>query len=469
MLLQQRSVAQEMAERFGRLGDAQRQGHVFEWMHEISFNLKAIAEDDDARLRVTTWLGEPHAPADLRVYGSSGEVLSEVQAKVVGNAAQRLAFSDGLASDKYQGMQLLVPSDHVGGTQSLLGRRLAMPEGPLHDRYAEVRANLTDRVTQGQLTSNAVTTNELADAARDPQGHLQSMIRSTHLRDVAVAGGTAAVTAGLTTGLVDVATALVRTGSLDGLNWTEVARRAAKHALGAGAAACIAEGLSGLGQHAMASGAGGWADALVDGGLDHFMGLAAFKIAGIAHGIATGRLSGEAAAWAAAETLTRATAGWACAAIGQVVIPVPVVGALIGNVVGQFGASMLVQGIRLAVAARDKAAAWDAEYEQLLRHTAELQEVAARELREGESALATYEVGFRAQVLPRLHRLQSAVATGRPDEVLSDLAGITRSYLGTPLFASLAEFDALMSDQDFTLVLDLGLTAPQSCPSDAET
>src|SRR3712207_7737823 len=109
-----------------------------------------------------------------------------------------------------------------------------MPEGPLHDRYAEVQENLTDRVTEGQLTSSPVSTSELADAARDPQGHLQSMIRSARLRDVAVAGGTAAVTAGLTTGLVDVATALVRKGSLKGLDWTEVARRAAKQALGAG-------------------------------------------------------------------------------------------------------------------------------------------------------------------------------------------------------------------------------------------
>src|SRR4051812_25727086 len=73
MLLEQRDVALQIAERFGQLGEAQRQGHVFEWMHEISFNLKAIAENDEARLRVTTWLGEPHAAADLRVYGPEGK------------------------------------------------------------------------------------------------------------------------------------------------------------------------------------------------------------------------------------------------------------------------------------------------------------------------------------------------------------------------------------------------------------
>lgn len=253
-----------------------------------------------------------------------------------------------------------------------------------------------------------------------------------------------------------MAASVVRNGTLGGVDWSEVARRAAKQAARAGAAACLAEGLSGLGQHVAAAGASGWADALVDGGLDHSMGAAVLKIAGIAHGVATGRLSNEDAAWAAAEALTKAAAGGACAAIGQAVIPIPYVGAVIGSVGGQLGATLLVQGIRLAVTARDRSAAWDAEYEQLLRQTAELQKAAADELREVDQALAAYEVGFRTHVLPRLHRLNDGVAMGRPDDVLSDLADISRSYLGTPLFASMAEFNKLMADEDFTLVLDLG-------------
>src|SRR3712207_9272710 len=106
-----------------------------------------------------------------------------------------------------------------------------MPEGPLHDRYAEVQENLTDRVTEGQLTSSPVSTSELADAARDPQGHLQSMIRSARLRDVAVAGGTAAVTAGLRRWLVGGRTALVRKGSAEGHDLAAGARGAAKQGI----------------------------------------------------------------------------------------------------------------------------------------------------------------------------------------------------------------------------------------------
>lgn len=455
-LLEERDTAQQIAGRFANVDAAQRQGHVFEWMHELSFNLRAIAEDDDARLRVTTWLGEPHAAADLRIYGPDGGVLSEVQAKVVGNAARRLAASDGLAADKYRGMQLLVPNDHLEGTEVLLDKRLAMPDGPLHDRYADVRENLTDRVELGKIASDPIGTAGVVDAANDPQGYLQSMIRDGHLRDIAKAGGAAAVAGGLTSGLIDVAIGLARKGTVHELDWSEIGRRAARRAVRAGVAGCLAEGLSGLGQHAAAAGSGGWADGLAVGGLDHVVGNAVLSIAAIAHGVATGRLSNEDAGWAAAEALTKATAGWACAAIGQAIIPIPVVGAVVGSMVGQFGATLLVQGIRLAVTARDRSAAWDEEYDQLLRQTAELQASAAADLREVEKALATYEVSLRTRVLPRLVRLQGALAGECPDAVLLDLADISRLYLGTPLFASMAEFDELMADEQFTLVLDFG-------------
>ncbi|SMO89221.1 hypothetical protein SAMN06273567_106162 [Geodermatophilus aquaeductus] len=445
-----------MAERFGKLGQEQRQGHVFEWMHELSYNLKAVAQDEEARLRVTTWLGEPHAAADLRVYGASGDVLSEVQAKVVSGAARRLAPTDGLSAHKYEGMQLLVPSDHLTGTQELIDQRLGMPEGPFHARYADVRERLTDRIVSGEVSSTPVSTSDVAGAACDPQAYLQSLIRSQQLRDIARAGGAAALTAGLTTGLVEVATSYVQAGTREGIPWPEVARRAAQSALKAGTIACLSEGIAGAAQHAAEAGAGSWVGAVVEGGFDHVLGRAVFGLAGIAHGVATGRLTADAAAWAAAETLTKGVAGWACAAVGQAVIPVPIVGAVIGQVVGQYGAVMLVQGLRMAVTARDRSAAWDAEYEALLRHTAEVQAAAAEELREVEAALAAYDVGFRRLVLPRLDAIQAALGTGRPDDVLADLADLTHTYLGTPVFASIAEFDALMQDRDFTLVLDLG-------------
>lgn len=56
-----------MARRFANVGSAQREGHIFEWLHELSFNLAAVAENDSFRLMMTERLGDPHSPADMRL------------------------------------------------------------------------------------------------------------------------------------------------------------------------------------------------------------------------------------------------------------------------------------------------------------------------------------------------------------------------------------------------------------------
>jgi phage tail tape-measure protein len=60
--------------------------------------------------------------------------------------------------------------------------------------------------------------------------------------------------------------------------------------------------------------------------------------------------AGEFAARSCESTLQTALV-WACGAVGQSVIPVPVVGALVGGFVGQHSATVIVQGLHQAVAA----------------------------------------------------------------------------------------------------------------------
>jgi hypothetical protein len=71
-LLGQQGTVHALQDRFANIGAEQRGGHVFEWEHEVTFNLDAIAKHEQVRARVTEWLGEPHAPADLRLYDASG-------------------------------------------------------------------------------------------------------------------------------------------------------------------------------------------------------------------------------------------------------------------------------------------------------------------------------------------------------------------------------------------------------------
>ena len=454
MLLEQEDVAGEFARRFANTQPWHRDGHALEWAHELSFNLDAIAKDSDLRARVTTWLGEPHAPEDLRIYGDSGQVVAEVQAKAVGAATQRLRE---LADDKYGGMTLLVPTDHMNSTTSLIDRRLTMPEGPLHVRYRSVEERLDDHINIGNVASEPATSDELRAISDDPAGYLDHLIGDNLLSQLGTAATATAATAAFAQGLSTVAVARLRSGSFDDVPWTEAARQAAMAAARAGVVARGAQAISLAAQGAVAEGATAVSlDALAGSTLPFALARSTWDLAVITHGAATGRVSPAQAGLAAAQTLTRNTAVWACAAAGQAVIPIPVVGALVGGLVGQYGAAMLIQGVRIAVTARDTAAQWDGEYEQLLRRTAEIQQASKSEIAMIRRQVDSYDSEFRNRVLPRLEKLTASLGTSTADHVLRNLAEVTTLYRGTPQFASMAEFDNLMLHEDFTLDLTTG-------------
>lgn len=451
VLLQQEGVAADFARRFANIQPAQRDGHALEWAHELSFNLDAVAKDSSLRAQVLTWLGQPHTPEDLRIRDGAGHTIAEVQAKAVASATQRL---HELANDKYDGMQLLVPANHMDSTTSLIDRRLAMPEGPLHEQYRSVEDRVSDHLSAGGVSSQPMTTDELRAVSDDPTGYLQHLMERNQLSQLGTAAASAAGTAALAQGLSTIALARLRTGTFDDAPWTEAARQAAIAATRSGVVALAAQGISLTAQDALAHGATSAAThALADSTLPFALARGTWDLAVIAHGAATGRLAPAEAGIASAQAITRSTAVWACAAVGQTLIPVPVVGAMVGGLVGQYGAAMMIQGIRLAVVARDTSAEWDAEYEQLLRRTAELEHAAREDIARVAEQSRLYDAAFAHRMLPALEDLSRTMGTGTPDEVLSALADVCVTYNGTPQFSTMEEFNELMSDELFTLDL----------------
>jgi hypothetical protein len=269
-----------------------------------------------------------------------------------------------------------------------------------------------------------------------------------------MAAASAAGTAALAQGLSTIALARLSTGTFDDLPWTEAARQAATAATRSGVIALTAQGISLTAQDALAHGATTAAThALAESTLPFALARGTWDLAVIAHGAATGRLAPVDAGIAAAQSITRSAAVWACAAVGQTVIPIPVVGAMVGGLVGQYGAAMMIQGIRLAVVARDLSAQWDAEYEELLHHTAELERASRDEIALVAQAARQYDAAFANQVVPALDDLSRSMGNGTPDQVLGALADLGAMYNGTPQFSTMEEFNRLMRDQAFTLDL----------------
>ncbi|MGW2955727.1 hypothetical protein, partial [Streptomyces eurythermus] len=181
---------------------------------------------------------------------------------------------------------------------------------------------------------------------------------------------------------------------------------------------------------------------------------AAYTVAEAGLDLARGRIdTGEFAALSCEATLTTALT-WACGAVAQTVVPVPVVGALLGGLVGQAAAALVVQGLQAALVAARADGAEDAATDLLER------ELRTASVTSGLLGSATGHLDDRrvthaaAVILPRLSRVQEELATSDPAGALPALAEPTGTVGGRPVFATQAEFDRWMADEDTVLRLD---------------
>lgn len=132
--------------------------------------------------------------------------------------------------------------------------------------------------------------------------------------------------------------------------------------------------------------------------------------------------------------------------VGQVLCPIPVLGALVGGVARQLAAATLVNGIRLALAAGRLAEIDEARFEQLEAEVLialEMEEA----LREAVRALAAeFDAAMAETVYPALSAVEASLDGTDGDDALRPLADLSRVFGGSPLFRTQAEFDDWMLD-----------------------
>ncbi|MER6364482.1 hypothetical protein [Kitasatospora sp. NPDC001527] len=459
--LRTQETVRRLAERYVNIGNAQRAGHLFEVMHELSFNRRAIMAGSAVRARVTEWAvgGSPTAAADLQ-FVVGGAVVGEVQAKlmdrVAGTAAQ-------LSRPDYAGMTRLVAADRAAAVEDLLDRRLAMDSGGVrYADFADARAHLTDRLDHGGVRSTPVDLADAHRAARDPAGWARGQTARAVGGEAAAAGAAAATVGGLIGAVTSAATqaARFRAGEISAacaaLTASAAAARAAVRSGSAASLSSLVRTAATAGRLPAVLGGGELASATVG---------AAYAVAEAGLDLARGRIDAAGFAERSCEATLTTALSWGCGAAVQAVLPVPVVGALVGGLVGQAVAVLIVQGLQGAlVAARadsgdESGGASDrgalAVGVDLLER--ELLTAAATAGLLG-TALGTLD-GVRATpagavILPQLSDVDLELASGDPAGALTSLAELTRAVGGRPVFTTQAEFDLWMADEEAVLRLD---------------
>ncbi|MEV7276819.1 hypothetical protein [Streptomyces sp. NPDC093111] len=443
--LRTRETVERLARRYAGIGNAQRAGHLFEVQHALSFNQNALRAGASVRAVVTEWAegGSQTAPADLWLV-DRGRLVGQAQAKLM-DSVPRSAHQ--LARPDYEGMTRLVAGDRVAAVDSLLERRLTMsPEGVRFADYADAHAHLKDRLKYGTVTSDPIDLADAHRAALDPMRWARGETLRAAGREAATAAGTAAAVGGLVTGALSAAGQLARVRAGE----TSAAAAALTSAASAAQAAARSGAIAGLGSVIRTASRAGRLPAVLGGGeLAFATAGAAFTVAEASVALARGHIdAGEFAARSAEATL-RTGLGWACGAVTQTVIPVPVVGALVGGLVGQAAGTLIAQGLQAALVA---VRGTDGPGAHLLER-----ELLTASLTSGLLGSAATALGpathASAVVLPGLEAVRERLAGTDPTAALSDLAMLTAAEAGRPAFMTPEEFDAWMTSEDTPLTL----------------
>lgn len=448
-VLDTRDVVQRLADRYANSDNAHRAGHMFEVMHGLSFNIDAIKQHERVRALVTEWVpgGSQTAASDIDlVQGDS--VVAEVQAKLYDSVS---GSAHQLAREHYDGMERLVAEDRFDAVKDLLDRKVTLhPDGINVEHFRDAHAHVTASLHYGDVSSHPTGYADAQHAALDPAAWIDGEVREAAASEFLTGVGTTAGAGAILTAVVNAASsaARVRAGEMTpaeaAITACAAAGRTMARSAGAGG---IGQGLE-LGAHV-----GAVSDALAHGTLPIALGRAAVGIAEAGFALAKGDIDEAEFAARAAETSTRTAVVWAFSSVGQTVIPIPVVGAMVGAFVGQMVGTQCVKGLQMAlVAARQD----QADERRLRQLEAELLTAAAltEELAQLTTHLGRERNAYVATgVMPKLDAARRALLLDDDDDVLRCFGEIVSAFGREPLFTTLVEFDVWMRTTE-ALVLD---------------
>ncbi len=444
----QREVRQ-LAQRWAAIGIPQRAGHLFEVMHAATFNRNAVLRAATVRAHVQAWTDGGSATGKIDIMLRDGTTVRDVQAKLI---ADPVRAARAVAAPDYAGMQRLVPTDRVEAINTVLDKALTRsPDGVYFADYAGARTDLTDVLHLGGIHSDPVTLDQAHKAARNPIRWANLRVARATGRQLATGAAAGAATgalfAGLTTAAAEAARA--RAGETSaGAAVITVTGALARNAVRSGAVGALAQAIQ------IAATTGVLPAALGSGTIGAALADAVTTIATAGIDYARGSIDAPELAARSASATTRTSLVWAGGLAGQTVIPVPVLGALLGGIAGQAAAVLVAQGFQLALSAT-RGTHTDPDRLAVLEAEAITTIATAAALRALTHQLATdHNAAFTGNHLPQLASLTAALGSHQPSADVDDLTTLTTDFAANPSFCTVDEFDRWMADRTAPLALD---------------
>lgn len=437
---------ERVIEQYANTDPGQLQGRAMEFLEVLKFN-RAAAEAGSSLHAVATHYIDPAAAADVLIRDGQ-EVVKQVQAKSYGQAAAAVRT---LAEEKYQGMDRLIPKDQLDHAQAVIDRHQSRfgDLSPNSGSYQEVREKLTGELYEGGISSGGTTRAQAEFAAQHPEQAALQLRGLAALNEVGQAGLAGAAIGGSLTGVFTALHQGVRMSRNETTASEAVvvtlqatasgAIRGGSVAAGSRVIAITAKELS-VGQLLGDMGPGAMANAVFEASLSTHR----FINGSITHERYRDELGGAA---------IRATTATYCGMAGQLLIPVPVVGAAVGAITGYVAAAVLVESGVLGVGVNNIVAVAEERQRLVERECA----VAIMQMRRCQQELeeleADYRQGFRETFEPLLEQIKTHQQAGSYGDSLVRLVRMGDALGHSLPWRSLADFDVFMQDDGLELAL----------------
>ncbi|ATD02810.1 hypothetical protein PTE01_31100 [Pseudoalteromonas tetraodonis GFC] len=423
------------------------QGHMFEQLETIKFNFDALKKDSDLYAKTTASMGLPTDPVDI-IISNGKKTIREIQAKSC-NSAARSAFA--LSQEKYDEMFRLAPSDQHSKIEELLKQRIQKGTLKAED-YEQTLRNLKKSLQHDGIASEGTTYQEALDATNQDQADkiannykFKSAVTDMHKSGMkagvvgaSITGGISILTGGYSVikGEKDIAEASLNTvinsakGFATGYTVTAISKgitHSSSHFLGEQLAKSITRSSAPV--------------AIAVGVVNTSKHIVSYLKGDIELEELTDNIS---------HIAITSTSSFYYGALGQLAIPIPVVGALVGAGVGYFIGNMIHQSglvalgdsavVKASKERRDQIRTICLEaIPQIQKNRAELQSLLDKHFAEREHI---FDSTFLAMDL--------AVSNTEPDQYIDALNSLNERFDCELPFQNFAEFDQLMqADQSF--------------------
>ena len=429
------------AKRLKNVNTLQSQGNIFEQLEVMKFNYDALKKDSNLIAKATAGLGKPTDPVDI-IIKDGEKVVREVQAKSTQKISET-AFR--LSQQKYEEMQRLGPSDQHDAIVKLLKQRI--DKGTLKSEdYEQTLRNLKKSLSHGNVESTGTTYQEAKNHtdAKIAESTANKVNRNSAMVDMHKSG---------------IQAGTIGAGISGSVSMIQNIHSVYKGEMGTGEAFATIVMDAGKGF------ASGYAVTALSKGTTHavnvYLGESVAKAfaksnasVAVASGVVqssksivkyiNGEITGEQLTNEISHTAITGTSSFYYAGIGQLAIPIPVVGAMVGAAVGYFIGNMIHQSGLIALGDAPivaEAKKRRKEIEAMCLSSITLMQENRIQM---ESYFQEYFSHSKNMFTNAFDTIDSAMFNGNPEKILSALENINQHFGYTLKFKNFEEFDELM-------------------------